>query len=138
MSTPFDLSKVLFLTTANVPHTIPGPLRDRLESSICLATPKKKRCRSRRNIWFRNKKANGIDKHEINIQESAIVEVILKFTRESRVRSLERELASICRKIARDIVLGKLATLEDQGKNKIRLDVTDSSVETSGHPEISQ
>ena len=45
-------------------------------------------------------------------------------------RGLEREIAAICRKIARDIVLGKLATLEDQGKNKIRLDVTDSSVET--------
>ncbi len=131
ISTPFDLSKVLFLTTANVPHTIPGPLRDRLEVVYLPGYTEEEKVQiSQKYLVPKQKEANGIDKHDIRIQESAIVDVIRKFTRESGVRSLERELASICRKIARDIVLGKLTTLEEQGKNKISLDVTDASVET--------
>ncbi len=107
IATPFDLSKVLFLTTANVPHTIPGPLRDRLEIVFLPGyTQEEKVAISKKYLVPKQKEANGIDKHDVQIQDSAIVEVIRKYTRESGVRSLERELASICRKIARDIVVG--------------------------------
>lgn len=109
VATPFDLSKVLFLTTANVPHTIPGPLRDRLEI-VYLAgyTEEEKTEIAKTYLVPKQKEANGIDKLDIHIDESAIVEVIRKFTREAGVRNLERELASICRKLARDFVVGKI------------------------------
>ena len=130
IATPFDLSKVLFLTTANVPHTIPGPLRDRLEVVYLPGyTEEEKVSISQKYLVPKQKEANGIDKHDINIEESAIVEVIRKFTREAGVRSLERELASIFRKIARDLVLGKLKPDSSTARGRVNLDVTNASVE---------
>ncbi|MEW6713324.1 MAG: S16 family serine protease, partial [Candidatus Riflebacteria bacterium] len=131
VSTPFDLSKVLFLTTANVPHTIPGPLRDRLEIVYLPGYTQEEKVQiSRKYLVPKQKEANGIDKHGVEFDDSSIIEVIRKFTRESGVRSLERELASICRKIARDIVVGdrKDGKKEEKGKpGKIK--VTAAEVE---------
>lgn len=109
IQTPVDLSKVLFLTTANVPHTIPGPLRDRLEI-VRLAgyTEEEKISIAQKYLVPKQLEANGIDKENIQIDRSAIVEIIRNYTREAGVRNLERELASVCRKIARDVVLGKI------------------------------
>ncbi len=107
LATPFDLSKVLFLTTANVPHTIPGPLRDRLEVVYLPGYTEEEKVQiSEKYLVPKQKEANGIDKYAVELKQSSIVEVIRKYTREAGVRNLERELASICRKIARDIVLG--------------------------------
>ena len=109
ISTPFDLSKVLFLTTANVPHSIPGPLRDRLEIVYLPGyTEEEKLNIASKYLVPKQLEANGIDKENIVIDESAILEIIRKYTREAGVRNLERELASVCRKIARDVVLGKI------------------------------
>jgi ATP-dependent Lon protease len=128
VSTPFDLSKVLFLTTANVPHTIPGPLRDRLEVVYLPGyTEEEKMQISKKYLVPKQMEANGIEKFEVSVKDSAIQEVIRKYTREAGVRSLERELASICRKIARDIVLGKNTT--GKGKKKKAINVTSKSVE---------
>lgn len=128
IATPFDLSKVLFLTTANVPHTIPGPLRDRLEVVYLPGYTQEEKVEiSKKYLVPKQKEANGIDKHKVEIGDKAIIEVIRKYTRESGVRNLERELASICRKIARDIVLGDK---KDGGKGeKINVKVTPASVE---------
>ncbi|GAB4282186.1 MAG: endopeptidase La [Candidatus Rifleibacteriota bacterium] len=129
IATPFDLSKVLFLTTANVPHTIPGPLRDRLEIVYLPGyTQEEKLQISKRYLIPKQKEANGIDKHNVNFRDSAIIEIIRKYTRESGVRNLERELASICRKIARDIVV---ANKDKKGKDakKVNINVTAAQVE---------
>ena len=129
VSTPFDLSKVLFLTTANVPHTIPGPLRDRLEVVYLPGyTEEEKMQISKKYLVPKQLEANGIEKFDVSVKDSAIQEVIRKFTREAGVRSLERELASICRKIARDIVLGKNKAT-GKGKKKKAITVTSKSVE---------
>lgn len=109
ISTPFDLSKVLFLTTANVPHTIPGPLRDRLEIVYLSGyTEEEKLNIALKYLVPKQLEANGINKENIKIDESAIIEIIRKHTREAGVRNLDRELASVCRKIAKDVVLGKI------------------------------
>ncbi|MBU1107912.1 MAG: endopeptidase La [Candidatus Riflebacteria bacterium] len=129
ISTPFDLSKVLFLTTANVPHTIPGPLRDRLEVVYIPGYTEEEKVEiAKKYLIPKQQDANGIVKKGIKIEESAVVEVIRKYTREAGVRSLERELAAICRKIARDLVFGKLKVDPDK-KNAVLLELTDASVE---------
>ena len=128
ISTPFDLSKVLFLTTANVPHTIPGPLKDRLEIVYLPGYTQEEKVEiAKRYLVPKQQEANGIDKHNVKIMPSAIVEVIRKYTRESGVRNLERELASICRKIARDIVVGKKKTTKKS--KKVSIKVTPKAVE---------
>ena len=119
ISTPFDLSKVLFLTTANVPHTIRGPLRDRLEIVYLSGyTEEEKLNIAKKYLVPKQLEANGIDKENIVIDESAIIEIIRKHTREAGVRSLERELASVCRKIAKDVVLGKINPKEEKKSKK--------------------
>lgn len=129
VATPFDLSKVLFLTTANVPHTIPGPLRDRLEVVYLPGYTQEEKVQiAKKYLVPKQKEANGINKHNVEIKDSAIVEVIRKFTRESGVRNLERELASICRKIARDIVIGKKVKISKTAK-KFSAKVTNAQVE---------
>ena len=116
ISTPFDLSKVLFLTTANVPHSIPGPLRDRLEIVYLSGyTEEEKVSIASKYLVPKQLEANGIEKENISIDESAIVEVIRKHTREAGVRNLDRELASVCRKIAKDVVLGNINPKNTKG-----------------------
>jgi ATP-dependent Lon protease len=108
VSTPFDLSKVLFLTTANVPHTIPGPLKDRLEIVYLPGYTEEEKVEiAKKYLVPKQKDANGLAKANVTLTEDGIREVIRKYTREAGVRSLERELASICRKIARKIVLAQ-------------------------------
>ena len=115
ISTPFDLSKVLFLTTANVPHTIPGPLRDRLEIVYLSGyTEEEKVNIAKKYLVPKQLEANGVEKENINVDESAIIEIIRKHTREAGVRSLDRELASVCRKIAKDVVLGNINPKKDK------------------------
>ena len=119
ISTPFDLSKVLFLTTANVPHTIPGPLRDRLEIVYLSGyTEEEKLNIAMKYLVPKQLEANGIAKENIKIDESAIIEIIRKHTREAGVRSLDRELASVCRKIAKDVVMGMINPKETKSKGK--------------------
>ena len=104
----YDLSDVMFITTANDLHAIPPPLRDRMEV-IHLAgyTDEEKLQISRRYLFPRQRDANGLGECELTISDQAVREVINLYTREAGVRSLERELAAICRKIARDVVRQK-------------------------------
>ncbi len=99
----FDLSKVLFITTANSLHTIPRPLLDRMEViSIAGYTEEEKLQIALQFLVPKQLKENGLfEYHEVTFQPKAIREVVNYYTRESGVRSLEREVASICRKIAR-------------------------------------
>lgn len=105
ISTPFDLSKVLFLTTANVPHTIPGPLKDRLEIVYLPGYTEEEKVQIADTYLIpKQLEANGLKKWKVNFTRTSIQEIIRKYTREAGVRNLEREIASIGRKIARKIV----------------------------------
>ncbi|MGK2932091.1 MAG: endopeptidase La [Solirubrobacterales bacterium] len=98
----YDLSDVMFIATANVLDTIPGPLRDRMEM-IQLAgyTVDEKRHIARKYLVPRQIKANGLKRKNIEFTDTALTAIIEEYTREAGVRSLEREIGTVCRKVAR-------------------------------------
>ena len=105
---PFDLSKVMFVTTANQQHTIPPPLRDRMETIELLGyTANEKQIIAKQYLIPRQLTANGLEKDLIHIRDTAIDRVISAYTREAGVRNLERELGTLCRKVARRVAEGK-------------------------------
>ncbi len=109
LEVPFDLSQVMFVCTANVLDTIPAPLRDRMEIiRFAGYTEDDKYHIAREYLWPKQLANHGLDKN-IEISATALREVISRYTRESGVRSLERSLATLCRKIARDTAEGKKA-----------------------------
>ena len=104
----FDLSDVMFIATANVMHTIPPALRDRMEViRLPGYTLNEKIGIAERYLVPKQIKAHGLEKFAPRFETDAIQEVIERYTKEAGVRSLEREIASICRKIARKLVAGE-------------------------------
>ncbi len=105
---PYDLSNVLFITTANVQHNIPRPLQDRMEIiEISGYTEEEKLQIALRHLLPKQIKEHGLTEQQIQFSEKAILRIIQEYTRESGVRSLERSLASLCRKAAKKIVSGE-------------------------------
>lgn len=105
---PFDLSKVMFITTANSIDTIPRPLLDRMEVvEVPGYTEEEKVKIAQRYLIPKKVKEHGLKKENIKISERAVHDLINYYTRESGVRNLEREIANLCRKVARKIVTGK-------------------------------
>ncbi len=103
----YDLSKVMFICTANELHKIPAPLRDRMEIiQIAGYTDEEKLQIARRYLIPKQIEDNGIAEVEVHLSDDAVDRVIHHYTREAGVRNLERELGSICRKIARRVVEG--------------------------------
>jgi len=101
----YDLSKVMFICTANTMHNIPAPLQDRMEIiRIAGYTEMEKLSIARRYLIPKQKEANGLSDVPVTFSESAVRVIIHRYTRESGVRSLEREIASIFRKVARDVL----------------------------------
>ena len=118
---PFDLSKILFITTANMPEPIPGPLRDRMEMiDISGYTEEEKHHIARRFLVKRQIERNGLTNKQIKITDKAIDVIIEEYTREAGVRNLEREIGSICRKVARGVADGKLKKKVVVGAEKVR------------------
>jgi ATP-dependent Lon protease len=104
----FDLSQVLFLTTANTLDTIPAPLRDRMEVlTLSGYTDAEKVQIAQKYLVPKQLAAHGLRTEEPSITEQALRTVIRGYTREAGVRSLDREVASICRKVAREIAEGR-------------------------------
>jgi ATP-dependent Lon protease len=105
---PFNLSNVMFIATANQMDTIPGPLRDRMEViSLSGYTEEEKLQIAKRYIVPRQLKDNGLDEEDLTISDEALKIIIGKYTREAGLRNLEREIGSVCRKIARKIAEGE-------------------------------
>tara|TARA_B100001248_G_scaffold262718_2_gene261493 strand:- start:37936 stop:40353 length:2418 start_codon:yes stop_codon:yes gene_type:complete len=107
LNVDFDLSNVMFLATANVIENIPQALKDRMEIiSLSGYTEEDKLEITKKHIIARQMEANGITEDHIEFTDDGIRRVITGYTRESGLRSLEREIGSVCRKIAKDVVMG--------------------------------
>ena len=117
---PCDLSKVMFIATANNLATIPGPLLDRMEIiTIAGYTEIEKVHITRDHLLPKQLKEHGLSKGILQVREDAIVKIVRYYTRESGVRSLERQVAAICRKTAKIVVSGE----------KKRVIITEKNVE---------
>lgn len=135
---PFDLSKVMFITTANSTETIPRPLLDRMEViEVSGYTEEEKVKIAQQYLIPKQVKAHGLKPKNFSITEKALRDLINYYTRESGVRNLEREIGSLCRKVARKIVTKKgtgfrisPASLEKYlGKKKYRYDIVEGESE---------
>src|SRR5215217_6470940 len=108
LDVPFDLSKVLFIATANTMDTVPGPLRDRMEViEIPGYTQSDKLLIAKQYLVPRQLEANGLNKSQAKFKDEALRYVIEGYTREAGVRNLERNIGSVCRAIAAEIVGGR-------------------------------
>ncbi len=118
LAVPFDLSRVVFITTANMLDTIPGPLRDRMEV-IALSgyTASEKLQIARRYLVRRQLEANGLQPEQVEITDAALREIIQRYTREAGVRNLEREIGKALRHAAVRIAEGQ--------RGPIRIDADD-------------
>src|SRR5690349_3878129 len=115
LAVPFDLSRVVFITTANMLDTIPGPLRDRMEIiSLAGYTADEKMEIAHRYLVRRQMEANGLKSGQVEIDDDALREIIQNYTREAGVRSLERQIGQVLRHAAVRIA-------EDQSSGPIRL-----------------
>src|SRR5450631_575216 len=104
-ATEYDLSKVMFIATANVVHPIPPALKDRMEIiPLSGYTPNEKVAIAKQFLVPKQIKENGLKSSQAIFEDGALYGLIEKYTREAGVRSLEREIASVCRKIARKII----------------------------------
>lgn len=108
LEVPFDLSEVMFICTGNMLDTIPAPLKDRMEVITFPGyTEVEKYHIAKKFLWPKQVSAQGLDGKKIELTEAGLKEVIESYTREAGVRNLERNLAGICRKIARLIAENK-------------------------------
>lgn len=104
---PFDLSKVIFIATANNPDTIPAPLFDRMEIiEMSGYTPEEKFEIAKRHLIGKQLRAHGITSDRLEFTDDAVYKIIYSYTRESGVRGLEKEIANVMRKVAVKIVEG--------------------------------
>jgi ATP-dependent Lon protease len=105
---PFDLSRVMFITTANMTDPIPGPLKDRMEIiRLSGYTEQEKLGIAKSYLIPRQLTEHGITEKQISIPDRTILDVIAQYTREAGVRNLEREIGHLCRKIARKVAEGE-------------------------------
>ncbi|MBI4852746.1 MAG: endopeptidase La [Acidobacteria bacterium] len=118
LGVPFDLSNVMFMTTANVLDTIQPPLRDRMEIiQLSGYTEIEKLAIVRTHVLKKQMEENGISPKYLALADSAIKALINQYTRESGLRQLEREVGSICRKVARKVADGQEKQIRVSGKN---------------------
>jgi ATP-dependent Lon protease len=104
LNVPFDLSRVMFITTANLIDPVPGPLKDRMEIiELPGYTDQEKLQIAKRYLVTRQVSENGMKKEDIKFSDEAILDIVNHYTKEAGVRNLEREIGSICRKVAREI-----------------------------------
>jgi ATP-dependent Lon protease len=118
LALPFDLSRMMFITTGNVLDTIPAPLRDRMEIiQLPGYTQEEKREIALRYLLQRQFEQNGLKDGQLEITDAALVAIIGDYTREAGVRSLERQIGAVCRRAA--------VSFAEGGTASIRVDVAD-------------
>jgi ATP-dependent Lon protease len=118
LAVPYDLSKVLFITTANVLDSIPGPLRDRMEIiQLTGYTQEEKREIARRYLLRRQLEENGLKSGQLEISDAALTAIIRDHTREAGVRSLERQIGAVARRAA--------VTVAEGAKDRVTIDEGD-------------
>ena len=117
----YDLSKVMFIATANVMHPIPAPLKDRMEViQLSGYTLNEKLAIGRQFLVPRQLKAHGIAAEQLSFADEALRSLIESYTREAGVRNLDREIASICRKTARRVVQRRARSVDRRGRRRTR------------------
>lgn len=113
LNVDFDLSNVLFIATANVVENIPAALRDRMELiNIPGYTENDKLLITKKHLVNRQMELNGITEQNVKFMDSGIKSIIAGYTREAGLRNLEREVGSVCRKIAKHVVMGEKTFVE--------------------------
>ena len=115
---PFDLSKVMFILTANVSDTIPSALFDRLEViRLSGYTSEEKKAIAKKYLIPRQLKEHGLSEKVLKISDAALVKIISDYTQEAGLRELERQIGAICRKVARRIAEGEKGAFKITGAN---------------------
>ncbi|MBI2890935.1 MAG: endopeptidase La [Nitrospirae bacterium] len=118
----YDLSRVMFITTANVLHAIPVPLQDRLEILRMPGYTEDEKLRIAQQFLVRKQRnENGLKEENLDITASGLFAIIRKYTREAGVRNLEREIATVCRKVAKEVMKRK--------DDNVKITVTGSSIQ---------
>ena len=126
---PYDLSNVLFIATANDLSTIPGPLLDRMEViSISGYTEQEKLAIATNHLIPKQREEHGLTKSQIVFKEEAVMDIVRYYTREAGVRSLERQIATVCRKVTKMIIteerkrvtINSKMVVELLGKHRVR------------------
>ncbi len=134
LAVPFDLSKVLFVCTANVLQNIPGPLWDRLEVlEIPGYTDEEKIQIAERYLVQRQRGANGLREDEITFERDALRRIVRDYTREAGVRDLERQIGTIIRKVARDVAAGRESASTNGAARPVKI-TTERVAELLGQP----
>jgi ATP-dependent Lon protease len=119
LDVPFDLSKVMFITTANILDPVPPALRDRMEVlELSGYTESEKVCIAQEYLIPRQRRENGLHQDEVGVTDGALRKFIREYTSEAGVRNLERVIGRVCRKIATDIAGG-------DGKSQVRVTARD-------------
>jgi ATP-dependent Lon protease len=129
LDSDYDLSKVMFICTANTLHTIPQPLLDRMEIiRLSGYTELEKLAIAKKYLYEKQLKENGLELNNLEIDDGAFVEVIRRHTRESGVRNLERNISTLCRKAAIEVV--------ERGKDHSVSITADNVVKYLGQPKF--
>lgn len=110
LDVPFDLSHVMFITTANVMDTVPPPLRDRMEVLRLPGYSDEEKLQIvLKYLVPKQIVENGLEKHPLRFEEDAVLKIIKNYTREAGVRNIDRQIASVCRKVAKEVAQGGTA-----------------------------
>jgi len=118
---PFDLTNVMFITTANAVHNIPRPLLDRMEVLYLPGyTELEKERIAQQYLLPKQKKDHGLDEQQLQISPETLLRLIREYTRESGVRNLEQQIAALCRKTAKEVVAGTIEKASTIGPDQLK------------------